>query len=536
MKILLVVPRQQDIQKPDYTYTLPLGLAYVISTIEEKGFDIDCLNLNHCEGTSRENIERELNKNKYDFVATGGTLIHFKSLKEIITISKEHTSRPKTILGGSLISSEPEVVFSITNPDYGVIGEGEETIIELLNSFEKNKNKEKIQGLIFKEKGRVIHTDKRIPKNDINKIPFPNFEKIGYKEYLKHCQGNLGISNGAFDYPRPYALLGSRGCPFNCTFCYHYGQYRKRDVKNLLKEVEEVIKKYDINQIEIYDDCFSIDRQRLIEFCEGMKKIKTKIKKELIWSPQLLVSHVDDEILKILQDSGVYAISYGFESFSQKVLKSMRKPITPLMIEEAFFKTLNAGIAVQANFIFGDIAETKETANETLNWWKKNSKGQIYLGLIKPYPNSKIYQKCLEKGIIRNKKEFIEKELFNLDFNFTEEMNEEDFKWLKKEIYYKVYKYCKIVSPKKIEKENRKRYSLKIKCPYCGKKIIYKNIKIGKKFNFVVVLTCRNCKHHFYAASPIRKFLQRYSYELNAIKNLINKNPKIRKLFLKLSN
>ena len=116
-------------------------------------------------------------------------------------------------------------------------------------------------------------------------------------------------------------------------------------------------------------------KKRLLEFCDGIKKLKSEISWDLKWSPQLTVHSVDGDLLKIMKEAGCELISYGFESFSPIVLKSMGKPITPQQIDNAIKETLKAKIAIQANFIFGDIAETKETAEETLNYWKNHCKG-----------------------------------------------------------------------------------------------------------------------------------------------------------------
>ena len=170
-----------------------------------------------------------------------------------------------------------------------------------------------------------------------------------------------------------------------------------------MNEIKGAIKKYDINALLIYDDLFSIDKKRLYDFCDEIKKEFQHTKKPFFWGCQLSVLNVNEEMLAKLKDSGCKVVSYGFESISDDVLKSMKKPITAEKIDNALKLTLKQGLAIQANFIFGDIAETKSTAYETLNYWKKNCLGQISLDFIQPYPGSEIYKHCLRKGIIKNK-------------------------------------------------------------------------------------------------------------------------------------
>ncbi|MDO8516834.1 MAG: radical SAM protein, partial [Nanoarchaeota archaeon] len=376
-KILIIVPRYSFSDKKDYCYTFLMGLAYILAVLKKNGYETDCLNLNHYDGPIKETVNKALNKKDYDFIGIGDSI----TSKNIIQIIKEHKSTPKVILGGIVTTTLPELCFNDLNPDFGVIGEGEETIIELLDSLEKNKNIEKVNGIIYKENKKLIITEKRNANKDLNRIPFPELESMEFKEYLDNSKADIFL-----DYPRNYCILGSRSCPFQCTFCCHdiYNTYRTRTMDNIMEELDLMVKKYKINLISIYDDCFAIDKKRLEEFCKRITKLRKEISWELKWKVQITVINVNTEILKMMKDAGCICISYGFESYSSDILKSMKKNITPEQIDYAFKETLKASIAIEANFIFGDIAETTETAKITLDYWKNNANGQINLIFIIP--------------------------------------------------------------------------------------------------------------------------------------------------------
>jgi len=507
----------------------PLGLGYIAAVLKKNGYKVDGLNLNHYEGTAKEIITRALNKKKYDFVGTGTSTLEFSITKKVIEAVRHHSSKPKILLGGLIITSEPELIFDDLKPDIGFIGEAEETIIDFLKAIEKNKDLKKVKGLIFKNsQGKTTITSPRDPPKNLDKIPFPDFDVFDFEESLNHLVTNLSYTYNAFDYPRAYTLLGSRSCPYHCTFCYHNNKYRERSVKNMLKELKQNVKKYKINVIILYDECFALNNKRLNEFCKGIVDLQKEVGWEIRWTAQVMVNLVNDEILKTLKNSGCDTVSYGFESYSPIVLKSMRKPITPEKIDYAFKKTLEHGMAVQGNFIFGDIAETKQTAKETLDYWKKNSLGQIQLIFIQPYPGSAIYHHCVKKGIIKNKKDFITKELSAPGLrvlNMTDSMTDEEIKQLHRALMDLTSKYCKFVRPRKIKKIKPQHYEIEIKCPYCKKIINYKNCYIKNPWSYSFKLVCRNrdCNLRYYVANGLEAWAYKNQSKIRKLRDIQKK-------------
>ncbi|MDP1729517.1 MAG: radical SAM protein [archaeon] len=503
-KLLLIMPRQEVTSKPDYDYLFPLGIAYISSVLKKAAYNVDCLNLNHLKGTIEEILSPALDKKEYNFVCTGHTGLGYLIIEDIIKTVRKHPSKPKTILGGIIITTEPELMFNSLNPDFAVIGEGEITILELLEGIEKNKDLAKIKGIVYRNNFGEIHiTEKREPINDLDSIPFPDFDGFEFEKKINNmsCDSDYVLA----DYPRIYPILGSRGCPFSCTFCYHDNRYRMRSIKSILEELTFAVKKYKINRIVLHDECFAIKLERIEEFCKGITKLRKEISWDLKWIPQLTVHLVDDKLLKMMKDAGCEIISYGFESFSQKVLKSMNKPITPQQIDNAFKKTIAAKMVVIANFIFGDIAETKETSEETLNYWKNSCKGQLGLVVIEPYPGSKIYEHAVKKGIIKDKLFFIKNQMGRIgdtDLNITS-MDDQNFDKLKKKIVIYNLKYARTGKNPIWEK-----HKLKVTCPFCKERINYENLKVSNRLIYDLLFICKNCKMRFH----VRSLLKRISY------------------------
>ena len=128
MKILLVVPKydlkffpSDDITRPNYYYFFPLSLGYISAILKKAKYDVDCLNLNHYEGTVEELIRKKLDKRTYDVVCTGNTALEYASTEVIINSVRNHESKPKFILGGPIITSEPKIIFEDLKPDFAAL-------------------------------------------------------------------------------------------------------------------------------------------------------------------------------------------------------------------------------------------------------------------------------------------------------------------------------------------------------------------------------------------------------------------------------
>lgn len=516
-KILLVVPRYGDCEGVDYNYLFPLGIGYISSVLKAEGYNVTCLNLNHCKGTIKEIIGGELDKKKFDFVGTGHTGIGYPVVKKILNAVREHKSKPLIILGGPIVTSEPKLMFENLKPDFAVLGEGEETIVELIEAIKKKKNLSRVRGIVFWDKeGNPVYTEKREPVKDIGKLPYPDFEGFGFREFLEHMCPNRGSYNDIFDYPRAYPILCSRACPFQCTFCYRTlgEKYRERSIDDVMNEIESAAEKYNINMIRIYDDLFAIKKERIYEFCRRIKELSNKIGRELKWSCQLIVSsNFDEEMLRTMKESGCYLVAYGFESFSPVVLKSMKKPITPEQIDRAMKMTLKVGLGIQANFIFGDIAETKETASKTLDYWKKNCKGQVGLGFIQPYPGSEIYLHCLKKGIIKDKLYFIEHEIpGEIVLNMTDKMSDREVHELFDKLVVFRNKYTSHASPYFVKHMHDDRYEIKVKCPFCKSNLHYENYYLQGKYIYNSFVPCRKCHMRFFVCSPLIRIARKFTF------------------------
>ncbi len=514
MKILIIAIRfNLNTAKANYHYYLPMGLAYISSVLKKNGYEVGWLNLNHYDGTVDDIIRKGLAQERYDFILTGGLSIFYPSIKSCVNSIRKYAPHAQIVLGGGAMSSQPELMFNLLKPDYLVIGEGEQTILELLKCVENNGNLSAVDGIGYHgSDGKLVLTKPRQEIKDIDSLPYPDFDGLEFDTYLNHAVPRYpDYIHDIFDYPRAYPLISSRSCPFSCTFCFHpIGKvYRQRSIPNIIDELNFAINRYRINIITIYDELFSYNKERVYEFCKQIKELFKTVSWEVKWSCQIRVDRLDEELLVVMKDAGCYALSLGLESYSPTVLRSLRKKITPQQIDQVLQITRRLNMTIQGNFIFYDAEETTETACETLNYWKKSvySGGGINLSYIQPYPGTALYNHCLNKGIIKDEIDFIE----NINawlarpINMSNTMTMQEFKKLQVDIYEAERRYHKYVEPLSVTKGNGVN-EIHVKCPYCNVVSIYKNYIFDKYADGESGVCCRNCRMRFFFLSILRKY------------------------------
>ena len=353
MRLLLVSPTGQ--KDP-----FPIGLAYVSASLKRAGHEVDC-----CYFDAIDSLYARLQK-QYDFVGTGGMSLHFKQIETIARVAKE--SHTRLIIGGNIISSEPELMTWVLKPDYAVIGEGDESIIELLKCLQESGDLSSVGGMAFLEEDKFVFTGERRPPKDLDSLPYPDYGSFEIKDRLDAAKPSDYHLYSIFDYPRNYHLVASRSCPHMCTFCYHTGPYRQRSIDSIMTELQKVIPEYRINIVEIVDDLFSYDQRRTLEFCTRFQEFRATLPWEVKWFCQMRVDRLDGQLLDAMKAAGLFAVSYGFESYSPIVLKSMKRhPETrkKMNVEKRVGEILHEleKDGIDPNRLAGQLAEFRKSFN-----------------------------------------------------------------------------------------------------------------------------------------------------------------------------
>jgi len=535
MKILMLLHRfnktmfeyNENDDTETFGYMMPLGMACISTYLKHNGFDVSVLNLNNRKGLIKDIIQTELTKEHYDVVFVGGTSMFYPNIRDCIKYVRMYSPTTKIVAGGGMVSAQPDIMLTLLKPDYVIIFEGEQTALELMKCISENGDVSTIDGIGYVKEGKIVITHQRKPIMDLDALPYPDFESFGMDGYLDRIYPTYIVFD-SFDFPRPYPIASSRGCTHNCTFCFHTigPKYRQRSIANIMGEVKFAVERYRANVFFFCDELFAYDRQRALDFCKAFELYIKTVPYPIHMMMSLRADCVDAGMLDAMKAAGCTVIGLGLESYSATVLKSMKKHITPAQIKQALTLIAERGMTIQGAWIFGDPAETVETAKETLQFCMENwniIRGGAYLAFVIPFQGTPVYKHCLDKGIIPDEIAFIEERAKN-GYNVQNPLNmttmtTEEFEWLKEQIlqveflaqYYAVAFDCKTIDGI---------HQASAICPYCGEMVTVKNLPyLPHGLVQGCELGCRSCSGRFVAV-PRGYFFIRYLVQLFGFKRI----------------
>lgn len=401
MNVLYIIPRYKTYGMEGH-YVMPMGILYVSAYVKRSNVaQVFTLNLNHIEGDEYEILEENIKRDSIDFVGIGGLSGEYKDLARIATSVRKISPNILIQVGGGIITADPEVAMqAIPEADFGIIGEGEQTSVELIETLQKGGNINSVDGLIYRTAEGLATTGRRKEIEDLDSLPLPDYEGFNYGEYLKT---NPDLSDEGKRYSQ-VSVIGGRSCKYNCTFCFHPSgsSYRQRSLDSIFKEIDWLTRRYDISYIALREELFATNNERVREFCERVKDY------DFDWSIQLRIDNVNQELVDMLKVTRCRYIFVGVESAVDEILKSMHKGITVERIEKALDMLHKAGLNSRSGVIMGDSMETEETANQTIEWFMKNhERYRMFLDMIIAFPGSIIYKRACQNGIIPDKVQFL---------------------------------------------------------------------------------------------------------------------------------
>jgi len=394
LKIALINP-----ESPADVYYFPTGLCYISSYLKkysEVNPDIAIYNI---DSSNRDKVVEF----EPDIIGITCFTHSYSDALELSEYYRSIVNDALLILGGCHISVIPESLGG--EFDYAVIGEGEQTMLEIVSLVASGKSDEiaKIDGVAYRSNGKVVINKPRAIIEDLDEIPFPERDSVEEAESIIRTDhpgwfGALGL--------RYMQLTTSRGCPYRCIFCQPsvmWGKYRMNSPEYIAAEIEYIYNKFGINAILIEDDLFTGSKSRvarLIELLED-KKLLGRIRYYIAGR----TSQIDSDWADMLGRMGVCKVEFGIESGSDPIAAYLKTGKTSTEINKRAVTLLNSrGIGVFGSFIAGAPPETMNDLNETfkmIHWIRKSSPlNTCGIGIATPLPGTGLWEYAVKRNLI----------------------------------------------------------------------------------------------------------------------------------------
>lgn len=360
VKVTLVQPPNTILSEP--TMYFPLSLLYLGAVLEKAGHKVQIADLRTAK---RIDVKRQVPK--ADFVGLTSTTGEILDAEKIARqVKRYYGEQAVTIVGGAHSSLMPETC--INHFDCVVVGEGERAILEIVE--------EGARGVVQCE-----------PIKDLDTIPFPARHLVGEKAFSKTLFPGSKYGLGE----KATTLIGTRGCPFHCSFCGNIPQpVRFRSAENIAEEVREIKEKYDCHYLRFEDDNFTLNKKRLLEVCEALKPLRVHYKCHTR-------SHLlDEEMCRALVQSGCEEMGLGVETADDHVLEIVNKRETVEDHKRAIRLIKEAGMRAKAYFMVGLPGECNQTIEKNMEFIKETQIDRWTISLFTPYVGCDI-QKNPEK-------------------------------------------------------------------------------------------------------------------------------------------
>ena len=383
VKVTLIYPFFQPVKDNSIFRFPPLGLGYLASALKKRGMQVQLVD---CTFHTIKEALTEVMRSKPQIIGIYSMFSMKKTSLQLARLLKD--SCDLLVAGGPLPTLDPSDFLEVF--DIVAVGEGEETIVEVADCFAKGAPFSGVKGIAFKDAGGVKFTAPKAFAVDLDTLAFPArelFENDAYKAYYFKRFGYTSTP-----------LISSRGCPFSCDFCSRpvFGtSFRTRSPANIVDEVEQIAE-FGYGRVWFADDCFTLNREHLMEVCDLLAKRRLDIG----WECLSRVDTMDSEVAEKMKRAGCVRVFFGIESGNDDILTVMNKQITTAQARRAVCAAKEAGLQVGAFFIVGYPGENDGTVLDTVRFASGLPLDYLSFTLPYPIPGTALHERVKDIGDI----------------------------------------------------------------------------------------------------------------------------------------
>jgi radical SAM superfamily enzyme YgiQ (UPF0313 family) len=371
LKIILSTPQLDKIIEPIYDKPIFVrpSLAHIAGYVRDNSnYEIKCIDAKFSQLKLNQLVKKIIDF-KPDIIGISSYTYEINEVKKLARELKKEISNINIVLGGSHITAIPEETMKeIPEIDIGIIGEGEHTLLKICDSIFLKKDYSDISNIVYRDKNKLVLQKKKNYFLDLNKTRIPAWDLL--------------------PRAKEYYIQTTRGCPFNCNFCFNPNgnKIRYRNTNDVIDEIKFLIEKFSPDRISIGDEAFAANKEFAHKLIDEM--IKIKIWEKVTWDIQTHISFLDDNLLKKMKEAKISKIEVGVESGNEEILKKTGKCINKKMVENAFLKLRKYKIKTGAFFILGHPNETRETILDTIRFAAKINPNEPIFAIMVPFPGT----------------------------------------------------------------------------------------------------------------------------------------------------
>lgn len=362
MKVTLINPKGET----EGSLEVHLSLLYLATALHRKGHAVRVID-SQVEAPEKSTDDIA----KSDMVGFSVMTTQVPHALRLSDKLKSMNGRLPIVWGGVHPTLFPVQTVADKSVDYAIRGEGEHTMLELMDHLKRNKPVDKIRGLAYKKQKKPMVNDDR-PYLDLNELSPPEWDLVNFGQYAHD------FIIGKDSYGKSLPVHSGRGCVFRCSFCINTvmrQKWRPIDSKKIFNEVRELKRKYGIRYVKFVDENFFMRKDRVLEFCKLMIKNRMDVRWHATTRAEYMTpGYFNSEEMKLLKEAGFAVASMGIESGSPRVLEIIRKGITVEQVMAAVENCAKHGIKPICSFMIGVPGEREEDIFKTIRLIRKIKK------------------------------------------------------------------------------------------------------------------------------------------------------------------